>query len=124
MLEIFYSGGPVMYPLLACSVIVLTIVIERSFFWARISVDRDQRLLDEVMELSQQGEWLAVRDKVTYSRDYIIRILVAGILHAFNLLLGIFAPSVHSLRLHYVEFFSKFLDLGGRRFEPWQKPHP
>jgi len=56
--------------------------------------------------------------------DIMVGILVAGILHAFNLLLGVFAPTVHSLRLHYVEFFSKFLDLGGRRFEPWQKPHP
>ncbi|MEJ2520313.1 MAG: V-type ATPase 116kDa subunit family protein [Desulfuromonadales bacterium] len=53
--------------------------------------------------------------------DILVGILVAGILHAFNLLLGVFAPTVHSLRLHYVEFFSKFLDLGGRRFEPWHK---
>ncbi|MDH3998917.1 MAG: ATPase, partial [Desulfuromonadales bacterium] len=53
--------------------------------------------------------------------DILVGILVAGLLHAFNLLLGVFAPSVHALRLHYVEFFSKFLDLGGRRFEPWQK---
>lgn len=53
--------------------------------------------------------------------DVMAGILVAGILHAFNLLLGVFAPTVHSLRLHYVEFFSKFLDLGGRRFEPWQR---
>ncbi len=55
--------------------------------------------------------------------NVMVGILVAGLLHAFNLLLGVFAPSVHSLRLHYVEFFSKFLDLGGRRFEPWRK-HP
>ena len=54
----------------------------------------------------------------------VVGILVGGTLHAFNLLLGVFAPTVHSLRLHYVEFFSKFLDLGGRRFEPWQKRHP
>ena len=53
--------------------------------------------------------------------DIMVGILVAGILHAFNLLLGVFAPTVHSLRLHYVEFFSKFLDLGGRRFQPWHK---
>lgn len=49
-------------------------------------------------------------------------ILVGGLLHAFNLLLGVFAPTVHALRLHYVEFFSKFLDLGGRRFEPFGRP--
>lgn len=54
--------------------------------------------------------------------DVLTGILVAGILHGFNLLLGVFAPTVHVLRLHYVEFFSKFLDLGGRRFEPWHRP--
>lgn len=56
--------------------------------------------------------------------DILAGVLVAGILHAFNLLLGVFAPTVHSLRLHYVEFFSKFLDLGGRRFKPLQKRQP
>ena len=54
--------------------------------------------------------------------NLLLGILIAGILHAFNLVLGVFAPSVHALRLHYVEFFSKFLDLGGRRFEPFGKP--
>ncbi|PLX91969.1 MAG: ATPase [Desulfuromonas sp.] len=47
--------------------------------------------------------------------------LVAGVLHFFNLLLGVFSPTVHALRLHYVEFFSKFLEFGGRRFEPLSK---
>jgi V/A-type H+-transporting ATPase subunit I len=56
--------------------------------------------------------------------NLLLGILVAGMLHAFNLLLGVFAPTVHGLRLHYVEFFSKFLDLGGRRFEPFGKPSP
>ncbi|WP_298035757.1 V-type ATPase 116kDa subunit family protein [uncultured Desulfuromonas sp.] len=53
--------------------------------------------------------------------DIVAGILVAGLLHAFNLLLGVFAPTVHSLRLHYVEFFGKFLEFGGRRFEPLEK---
>lgn len=55
--------------------------------------------------------------------DLVTGILVAGLLHAFNLILGIFAPAVHSLRLHYVEFFSKFLEFGGRRFQPWGGNH-
>ncbi len=48
-------------------------------------------------------------------------ILVGGFLHIINLLLGIFAPTIHSIRLHYVEFFGKFLEHGGRRFEPLKK---
>jgi V/A-type H+-transporting ATPase subunit I len=56
--------------------------------------------------------------------DVVLGILVAGLLHSFNLLLGVFAPTVHVLRLHYVEFFSKFLELGGRRFQPLGKKPP
>lgn len=43
---------------------------------------------------------------------------VAVLLHLFNILLGIFAPTIHSLRLHYVEFLSKFMEPGGKEFKP------
>jgi len=45
-------------------------------------------------------------------------ILVSLILHLFNLVLGVFAPTIHSLRLHYVEFLTKFMEPGGRKFTP------
>ena len=45
-------------------------------------------------------------------------IVVAVFLHFFNLLLGVFAPTIHSLRLHYVEFLSKFMEPGGKEFKP------
>jgi V/A-type H+-transporting ATPase subunit I len=48
-------------------------------------------------------------------------IAVAVLLHAFNILLGAFAPTIHALRLHYVEFFGKFIETGGRRYEPLKK---
>jgi biopolymer transport protein ExbB len=81
MLEIFHHGGPVMWPLLVCSIVVLTVIIERTFFWIGISIHRDRTLTNETLELCRQGDWEAVRQKVTGSRDYIIRVLVAGILH-------------------------------------------
>lgn len=52
----------------------------------------------------------------------VLGILIGGLLHLLNLLLGIFAPTIHSIRLHYVEFFGKFIEHGGRRFEPLRKP--
>ena len=81
MLEIFISGGPVMYPLLACSVIVMTVIIERIIFWTRMNMERNQSLVDEVLELCRTGDWESVREKTTGSKDYIVRILVTGILH-------------------------------------------
>jgi V/A-type H+-transporting ATPase subunit I len=51
----------------------------------------------------------------------LVGVLVAVLLHAFNIVLGVFAPTVHALRLHYVEFFGKFLEPGGRRFEPMER---
>ncbi|MGD9082940.1 MAG: MotA/TolQ/ExbB proton channel family protein [Desulfobacterales bacterium] len=81
MIDIFISGGPVMYPLLACSVIVLTVIIERIFFWIGIDMRRDRPLVDEVLELCREGDWESVRIKTKASKDYIIKILITGILH-------------------------------------------
>ena len=48
-------------------------------------------------------------------------VFLSILLHGFNVLLGIFAPTVHALRLHYVEFFSKTMEKGGREFAPLGK---
>ncbi|MCM2358108.1 MAG: ATPase [Geobacteraceae bacterium] len=47
--------------------------------------------------------------------------IVAGLLHGLGIIVGVFSPTIQSLRLHYVEFFSKFMEHGGRRFEPLKK---
>ena len=46
----FEAGGPVMWPLLACSVIALTVVLERLVFWARLDVARDTQSLEWLLE--------------------------------------------------------------------------
>lgn len=48
-------------------------------------------------------------------------IMVAVLLHLFNILLGIFAPTIHALRLHYVEFLTKFMEPGGKEFKPLRR---
>jgi len=81
MLEIFISGGPVMYPLLFCSIISLAVILERTFFWIGVGMRRNQALLDEVLELCRTGDWDAVRNRAAGSKNYVIRVLISGILH-------------------------------------------
>ena len=81
MVDIFLKGGPIMYPLLGCSILALTVILERTFFWIREDMRRDQSLVDQVLELCRQGDWTGVKEKVAGSKDFIIRILVSGIVH-------------------------------------------
>ncbi len=46
-------------------------------------------------------------------------VVVATLFHALNLALGAFTPTIQALRLHYVEFFGKFFEEGGQRYEPF-----
>lgn len=81
MWYIFNKGGPVMYPLLACSIIALGVVIDRAIFWLKLGFQRKQSLVDDVLELSRQGDWESIRQRTIDAKDYIIKILVSGILH-------------------------------------------
>jgi V/A-type H+-transporting ATPase subunit I len=50
-----------------------------------------------------------------------VGIFVAVLLHALNIVLAMFSPSIHSVRLHLVEFFSKFYEGGGIVYKPFKR---
>jgi V/A-type H+/Na+-transporting ATPase subunit I len=49
----------------------------------------------------------------------VVGILIAVLLHTLNLMLAMFSPSIHSVRLHVVEFYSKFYHGGGLPYHPF-----
>ncbi len=58
----------------------------------------------------------AAREQVFY-----IGIPVAILVHALNLGIGVFSPTLHSLRLNYVEFLPKFYSPEGSSYKPFKK---
>jgi len=70
-----------MWPLLLCSLAVCTVIIERILFWISIRNNRNRHLMDEVLSLAEVGNWELIREKVADSQDYVIKVLVVGIVH-------------------------------------------
>jgi biopolymer transport protein ExbB len=81
MLTYFYQGGPVMYPLLFCSLLSLTVIIERVIFWVREKRFRDRRSLDRFMSLVEENKLDGAKEVAQLTKDFVIRVMVCGILH-------------------------------------------
>jgi biopolymer transport protein ExbB len=80
MLKIFALGGPVMIPLLFCSIFALAIGIERLWYLLRSRVDTDDLLEDIKLSLGQ-GKVLEAMQIAKKSRGPVAAVLAAGIAH-------------------------------------------
>lgn len=54
----------------------------------------------------------------------LVGVCFALLFHAVNFALGVFSPTIHALRLHYVEFFGRFFSPGGTAYRPLVHWHP
>jgi len=80
MLEIIKLGGPVMIPLLLCSVFALAIGIERLWYLLRCRIDTEE-LMEEVSLSLGQGKLLEAMQIAKKARGPVAAVLAAGIAH-------------------------------------------
>ena len=60
-------------------------------------------------------------DLGTMVGSIIVGVLIALLIHALNMVMGMLSPTIQSLRLQYVEFFRKFYEGGQSSFTPFRK---
>ncbi|MBI4744118.1 MAG: V-type ATP synthase subunit I [Actinobacteria bacterium] len=76
-----------------------------------------------IMALGLAGVILAdVANKLATSMgNIVIGIMIAGLLHSLNLIVSVFSPSIHAMRLNFIEFFGQFYEGGGHEYKPFKK---
>jgi biopolymer transport protein ExbB len=70
-----------MYPLLACSLVSLTVIVERGLFWIGEKRRIDDLLINEVLEFARLRKHEEIKTKVKGASDYTVKVLVCGLVH-------------------------------------------
>lgn len=83
MVIFIQKGGPVMYPLLICSLVSLTFIIERILFWLRQTRGRNQEVVNQILDLAEQNRYEQIKDLSHGATDYLARMLYCGIAHRY-----------------------------------------
>lgn len=81
MFELFHKGGPIMWPLLAASMLSLAVVIERILFIFYEKRRRDPAIVDAILLYTEKGEIEKATHVGMSSQDFIAKTLVYGLQH-------------------------------------------
>ncbi len=78
MIQLLMGGGWMMIPILGCSLLALTISIERGVQFRSL---RFSRLADRMIKLVEQGKWTDALALAEQRQSPTLRVLAAGIFH-------------------------------------------
>jgi biopolymer transport protein ExbB len=79
MLNLVVKGGPVMYPIILCSVIAMAIIIERAYHLYRAKIDT-RKFMDEIANVLRRNKIMEAIEICDKTPGPIAHILRAGIL--------------------------------------------
>ncbi len=88
IIEYFYKGGWVMWPILIAALTAVCVVGERIWWWSRESRQRNPKLLEQVFATLETGDFDRASALAKDSPDPIIRTLWHGLNHHHSSLQG------------------------------------
>ena len=88
IVEYFYKGGPVMWPILITAIVAVAVVGERTFWWFRESLRRDPATLEKILAALENGDFKEAARLSRDSRDPVIRTVFHGLNHHHTSLQG------------------------------------
>ena len=86
--ENFRKGGPIMWPILIVSIIALTVVIERTFWWLGRWMRRDPKRIEKVFTAIEVGDVAEASRLSRDTRDPVLRMMWNGLNHQHASLQG------------------------------------
>ena len=88
IIDNFRKGGPIMWPILIVSIVALTVVIERLFWWLGRWFRRDPKRVEKVFTAIENGDVAEASRLSRGSRDPVLRMLWNGLNHQHASLQG------------------------------------
>ena len=88
LIDKFHKGGPIMWPILIVSIIALTVVIERIFWWTGRWFRRDPKRIEKVFTAIENGDMAEASRLSRGSRDPVLRMMWNGLNHQHASLQG------------------------------------
>jgi biopolymer transport protein ExbB len=88
LIDNFKKGGPIMWPILIVSIIGLTVVIERVFWWTGRWFRRDPKRIEKVFTAIETGDVAEASRLSRGSRDPVLRMMWNGLNHQHASLQG------------------------------------
>jgi len=86
--ENFRKGGPIMWPILIVSIIALTVVLERTFWWLARWMRRDPKRIEKVFTAIEVGDVAEASRLSRDTRDPVLRMMWNGLNHQHASLQG------------------------------------
>jgi biopolymer transport protein ExbB len=81
MIKIFLNGGPVMWPLLICSIITVATALERLFFIIRERARRKPQLVEKILERVEHHDLDGAIKIGSDNKDFVAHVLTSALAH-------------------------------------------